>query len=316
MPCENAIKRATIGATIVMTLRDMRSNPSRSIRNALDFFESYAGEVPADSRFSWFRKILEENRKGFFGFLLFLVKHVDLQTIKAVGTNMLFNRVPSLNAKHGALNERSAGSASAGGDALTAVQGGKQRNIYFFVVYGRRLLKRRDIVFDLCRQNRDCVFYLVVGEREIDDDFARRAAAAKNVIVSVRVRTDLPEAELCRGNSRAFALLKKYRCMFGFNAFVDSAGAEACCSRRFLDYTRRAGCVFGLYACGRESGRGPRERRIHEMVKKAGIFKRIPVLADEEMDRNLQSCFESGGRGYLFFGRKRLHIRYSLSGKP
>ncbi len=310
MPCENAIRRATIGAAIVMTLRDMRHNPSRSIRNALDFFESYVGEDPEDARFFRLRKILEENRNGFFRFLLFMVKHVDLQTIKTVGTNMLFNRVPSLSAKRGAFDERAGGSA----DALAAVRSGKQRSVYFFVLYGHGVLKHRDAIFDLCRQNRDCVFDLVAEEREIDDDFARRAAAAKNVVVSVKVRTDLPEAELCRANGRAFLLLKKYRCLFGFLALVNSAGGEGCCSRRFLDYSRGAGCLFGLFSCGAGDGRKAYERRIRATVKKSGIFKRIPVLADEGLDHSLQGCFESGGRGYLFFGRKRLHVRYNFYG--
>lgn len=311
MPCENAIRRATIGATIVMTLRGMRSNPNRSIRNALDFFESYAGENSDDNSFFKLRRILEENRNGLFRFLLFMVKHVDLQTIKTVGANMLFNRAPSPGAEQGAVNESRAGSA----DAPAAVRDGKKRNIYFFVLYGHRLLKHRDTIFDLCRQNRDCVFYLTAEEQEIDDDFARRAAAAKNVVVGVKVRTDLPEAELCRGNGKAFLLLKKYRCMFGFSAFVNSAGGEASCARRFVDYTGRAGCLFGLYFCGKGKGREPYEHKIRETVKKAGIFKRIPVLADEGTDLAIRNCFGSGGRGYLFFGRKRLHTRYSLSGK-
>lgn len=315
MPCENAIKRATIGATIVMTLRDIRNNPNRSIRNAMDFFENYAGDEPGSVRFSRIRKIVEENRHGFFRFLLFMMKHVDFQTIKAVGTNLLFNRMPALNAKHGISTECRVESAEEDGGAQAAVLRGKQKSAYFFVLYGRRLLKQRDVLFDLCRQNRDCVFYLLADEQEIDDDFARRAAKAKNMIVSVKIRTDLPETEFCHGNGKAFSLLKKYRCMFGFSAVISGANADAAFSRHFLDYAGRAGCLLGWYFSGTGRQRDLCRQKIREFVKKDRIFQRIPLLADETLDRALQSCFESGGRGYLFFGRKRLHARYSISAK-
>lgn len=316
MPYENALKRATIGATIVMTLRDMRNNPGRSIRNAMDSFENYAGEGAENISFSQLRKILEENWRGLLRFLLFMVKHVDLQTIKAVGTNLLFNRMPSGNAEHAAQPEEHR-TAPAGwdGGAQAAVRSGKEKSAYFFVLYGHRLLTHRDTLFDLCRQNRDCVFYLLPEAQEIDDDFARRAAEAKNIITAVKIRTDLPEAEFCRGNGKAFSLLKKYRCMFGFSALVDSARGEASCGRHFLDYAGRAGCLFGWCSCGKSAEGKAYERKIREIVKKTRIFQRIPVLADETLDRTVQNCFEFGGRGYLFFGRKRLHARYSLSVK-
>lgn len=315
MPYENALKRATIGATIVMALRDMRNNPGRSIRNAMDSFENYAGEGAENIRIFQLRKILEENWHGLLRFLLFMVKHVDLQTIKAVGTNLLFNRMPSADAGRAAQPEYCEVPTGWDSGAQAAVRSGKEKNAYFFVLYGHRLLTHRDIIFDLCRQNRDCVFYLLPEAQEIDDDFARRAAEAKNVIISVKIRTDLPEAEFCRGNGNAFSLLKKYRCMFGFSALVDSARGEISFGRHFLDYAGRAGCLFGCYSCGKSADGKIYERKIREIIKKTRIFQRIPTLADETLDRTLQNCFEFGGRGYLLFGRKRLHARYSLSVK-
>ena len=315
MPYENALKRATIGATIVMTLRDMRNNPGRSIRNAMDSFENYAGEGAENIRLFHLREILEDNWRGLLRFLLFMVKHVDLQTIKAVGTNLLFNRMPSASAEHAAQPDYRVIPADRDGGAQAAVRSGKEKNIYFFLLYGHRLLTHRDVIFDLCRQNRDCVFYLLPEAQEVDDDFVRRAAEAKNVVISVKIRTDLPEAEFCRGNGRAFSLLKKYRCMFGFSALVDSAHGEISFGRRFLDYAGRAGCLFGCYSCGKSADAKIYDHKIREIVKKTRVFQRIPILADETLDRTLQNCFEYGGRGYLLFGRKKLHARYSLNVK-
>lgn len=312
MSIEKTVRRAAVGATLKIALNGMKSDPERSIRYALDLLDCFPRSSLGDKLMTRFRGELENPHSTVCKIIAAMASGVDHTILKTVGTNLCCSRMvrPQENASpeggpRGLVYPESLGQA---------VGTGKRFGVYFYVICGWEPLRFRNKIFELCGANRDCVFFLITDSCFIDSDFADRCAHAGNIILSVKISSEVALSD----SSGAFSILKKHRCLYGFTAGINSGTIRQCCKKGFIDYMASVGCVFGWYF-SEEQGRNRTgcSEAIRSAVRAAFTGNSEPLLLlDAQIDRHIRDLFVAGGRCYLFCGNKgrsEFSARYVLS---
>lgn len=312
MSIENAVKRATVGAALKIALSGMESDPERSIRYALDLLDCFPEDSLPSKLMTRLRRELENPQSLVCKIVTSMAASVDHRILRTVGTNLCCNRMAAPEA------DSSAGCRLSGivhpESLAEAVRTGKEYGVYFYVISGWEPLRFRDEIFDLCCGNRDCVFFLVTDAGSIDGDFADRCALAGNIVLSVRLSSDVALSD----SSGAFSVLRKHRCLYGFTAGINSDTALQCCRKGFVDYMANVGCIFGWYFSEeQEKSHSGCARAIRNLMKAAFTGSSRPLLLiDAKIDRRIRNLFVAGGRCYIFFENgkeKKLSARYSFA---
>ena len=302
------MKRAAIGATVDLSLRGIENDPRRSMKNAVDLFGHLTGEIFGESLMAKIRREAENPKSCFYRMITAMVRDVDHAVLKTVGTNMCFNRVGAAAAPAKPPEPRGPV------DLPGAVRRARAKGIYFFVVCGKRPLRYAEELFAVCRENRDCAFYLTADAGEVSEDLADRTMRAGNIILAVRIDTDVEPNRITAGCSRAFEILKRKRCLYGYIAKISSAAAKLCCSNAFIDCMAKYGCLFGWYYAGKAKDRAACRQAIARLMDSALISRIRPLLLlDPVSDRAICSRFVTGGRCYLIYTRKRMAVRFSVA---
>ncbi len=317
MSFENVMKRATLGATIAISLKEILRDPKRGIRNAVDLFDCFTRGIFDEAFMQRIRREAGNSRSSFFKTVSSMVINVDPSILKTVGTNLCYNRLSLFRDRESRKKKAAAEKAQADfcESLEAAVQYGKQLGVYFYVVGGDNLPESREKVLDVCRQNGDCVFYLCADGDDIDDRFAREAASAKNIILAVNIPAMAPPEEP-GGSSHAFITLKKHRCLYGFSVRLDSSAALSCCGSDFISRMARSGCLFGWYFCGFGKNRTRVLDAMRSMMRSAESVNAPPLLLlDSELDNRLRERFVTGGRCYLSIGKKKTKVKFYLADK-
>mgnify|MGYP000882727889 CR=1 FL=1 len=316
MPFENVMKRATIGATVMISLRAILNDPKRGIRKAVDFFDCFTRGIFDEGLMQRIRREACNPKSSFFKMVTSMAANVDAAVLKTVGTNLCYNRVSLFPAREDRKRKPFPGGARAlfGLSLEEAVRYGKKHGVYFYVINGGSSPSGREKVLDVCRQNGDCVFYLCAEGKDVDDRLAGQAALAKNMIFAVNLRPPFLPEESSDG-CRAFVTLKRHRCLYGFSVRVDSPAAATGCRGEFVDRMARSGCLFGWYFCGFGKGRKEFLEAVRAVMSSAAGANPPPLLLlDPELDGRMMDRFVTGGRCCLLLGKKKIRAKFFLAG--
>ena len=315
MPFGDVIKRATIHATVEISIKKILRDPKRGIRNAVDLFDCFTRDKFDSTLIKGIRRDACNSKSAFFKTVYAMVKNVDPAILKTVGTNLCYNRVaffPSREKKAEPSWEREISRRS----LESVVQGGKERGIYFYILCGDSSLSLSGSILKTCRENGDCVFYILAGAKHIDGTFAQNAARAGNLILALDVSAEASSGALSGSDRRAFALLKRYRCLYGYSVRAGSAAALPCYQSEFIKRMANLGCLFGWYSCKPGQDRVSFTKAIQNMIRNSAHSSAPPVLLlYPELDRRLRKRFTVGGRCYLLLRDREIAARYRLSGR-
>ena len=312
MSFEAVMKRAAISATVDLSLRGIENDPRRSMKNAVDLFGILAGEIFGDRLMARIRREAENPRSCFYRMVTAMVQNVDHSVLKTVGTDMCYNRVALQTGPEEEKNGQARKPAPKKPETLAeAVRFARELGICFFVLCGDRPLRRREEILSVCRQNRDCAFYLAAEAADVDEALAEGLVQAGNIILAVRLDTSAEPSRIAAGCSGAFQLLKKKRCLYGYIARISSAPARLCLSDGFIDCMAKYGCLFGWYYAGAGREQAPFRQAIARLMETALTSRSKPLLLlDPPTDRSILRRFIAGGRCYLSYSGDRLAARY------
>lgn len=312
MSIEKSVRRAAVGATLKVALSGMKSDPERSIRYALDLLDCFPENSLGDRVMTLLRREMENPQSSVCKIVTAMAASVDHRILSTVGTNLCCNRMAA--PEEAASPERRPRGIVFPESLEQAVRTGKKYGVYFYVISGWEPLRFREEIFDLCYGNRDCVFFLVTDARSVDGDFADRCAGAGNIILSVKISSEvaLPDS------SGAFSILRKHRCLYGFTAGINSGTIRQCCREEFVDYMADVGCIFGWYFSDEQGkSRSGCARAIRNVIRAAFTGNSRPLLLlDAKIDRHIRNLFVAGGRCYIICGSKKengLSARYMLA---
>lgn len=311
MLIDKTVRRAAVGATMKVALGSMKSDPERGIRYALDLLGCFPENSLGSRLTARIRRELENPQSAVCRIVTAMAASVDPGILKTVGTNLCCNRM-ALPDTEDACESRPKGVAYPN-SLKQAVETGKAAGIYFYVISGWDPLRFREELFRLCSVNRDCVFFLVTDAHCIDGNFADRCARAGNIILSVKISSEVTLSD----SSGAFSILRNHRCLYGFTAGINSGTIRQCCRKGFLDYMAGVGCIFGWYFSDEQGGnRSGCARAIRNVIKAAFTGNSRPLLLlDAKIDRHIRNLFVAGGRCYIVCGKENnLSARYVLAG--
>ena len=290
----------------------MKSDPERSIRYALDLLDCFPENSLGSKLMARLRREMENPQSTVRKIVCSMASSVDHRILRIVGTNLCCNRMalPEADEADGNRPRGIVHPAS----LEQAVSCGKKSGVYFYVISGWDPLRFRNEIFDLCCQNKDCVFYLVTDAGTIDGNFADRCACAGNIILSVKISSEVALSD----SSGAFAILRKHRCLYGFTAGINSGTIRQCCRNGFLDYMADVGCIFGWYFSDEQGNSRSRcAGAVRNAIKAAFTGNSRPLLLlDTKIDRHIRNLFVAGGRCYIFCGTEEgsgLSARYMLT---
>ncbi|MFU0833735.1 MAG: Radical SAM protein [Oscillospiraceae bacterium] len=317
MEFDTVIKRAAIAATVNLSLQGIHDDPRRSMKNAVDLFSYIAKDIFDSNIMSKIRREAENPKSCFYRMVTSMVQNVDHSILKTVGTNMCFNRLTILtdSDRFSPKKVLKLSLPLAQDDVCRAVNRAKALGVYFFVVCGRHPLRYKDIIFDICRKNRDCVFYITAEERDINDSLAKNIIDTGNIIIAVRISTSREPEEIASQCRRSFEILKSRKCLFGYIAEIGSLPAKSCCSDGFINYMAKLGCLFGWYYIS-ESGRkvASCQLAVKKLMNSALTSRSKPLLLlNPQTDRRILRRFVTGGRCYLSFAEDGIRCRNLVS---
>lgn len=313
MSFDAVMKRAAISATVDLSLKGIENDPRRSMKNAVDLFGHLTGEIFGDSLMARIRREAENPRSCFYRMVTAMVQNVDHSVLKTVGTDMCYNRValqvgPGEKQKNGQARKPAPKKPET---LAEAVRCARELGICFFVLCGDRPLRHREEILSVCRQNRDCAFYLTAEMADVDEALTEGIVQAGNVILAARIDTSVEPTRIAAGCSGAFQLLKKKRCLYGYIAKINSAPAKLCLSDGFIDCMAKYGCLFGWYYAGADREQAPFRQAISRLMETALTSRSKPLLLlDPLTDRYILGRFVAGGRCYLIYRGDRLVARY------
>ena len=310
------MKRAAISATVELSLRGIENDPRRSMQNAVDLFGRLTGEIFGESLMERIRREAENPKSCFYRMITAMVRNVDHNVLKTVGTNMCFNR-SAVKIMPGARERKGMVPGPLKPEDLPrAVRCARESGVRFFVICGDRPLRHEKEILAVCRENRDCVFYVAAAAGDISDAFADQVVRAGNVILSVRINTNVEPNRITAGCSKAFQILKQKRCLYGYITEIGSPAAKMCCSNAFIDCMADYGCLFGWYYAGKGRERAAFLERIARLMDSALTSRSRPLLLlDPVSDRAILNRFVIGGRCYLIYSGERLAVRAHVAKK-
>lgn len=311
MSFDAVMKRAAISATVDLSLKGIENDPRRSMKNAVDLFGHLTGEIFGESLMARIRREAENPKSCFYRMVTAMVRNVDHSVLKTVGTDLCYNRValpePPAEQKKG---QAPGPAPKKPGTLAEAVRHARGLGICFFVLCGDRPFQRREEILSVCRQNRDCAFYLATETADIDAAFAEKVVQTGNIILAVRIDTSVEPDRIAAGCSGAFQILKKEKCLYGYIAEIGSSSAKACLSDGFIDCMAKYGCLFGWYYAGTGKERASCRQAIARLMESALTSRSKPLLLlDPLTDRSILRRFVAGGRCYLSCSGDRLAVR-------
>jgi hypothetical protein len=312
MEFNTVMKRATISATVDLSLKEIADDPRRSMKNAVDLFSYLTADIFGESIMTKIRQEAENPRSCFYRMVTSMVQNVDHSVLKAVGTNMCFNRAAVLaDSKQKAKTGTTEFSWVTPENLSEAVNWIKKSGVYFFVICGLHPLRYQDKIFEACRKNRDCVFYISAESNDVSNSLAQEIIKAGNIILSVKINTDSSPEKMTEGCRRSFHILKSRKCLFGYIVKIGSPAARSCCSDGFINCMADYGCLFGWYYI---SGAGQKvdsfRLAVNRLMKSSLTSRSKPLLLlSPETDRMILRRFVTGGRCYLIDTNRGIRCR-------
>lgn len=275
------ITRSLLEATIDKALRDLQTDPERSVRNLVDLAQSFSNGRFQKNFFSIIQSLLEDQDSAYYTLVRSVVSRVDHQTLKTFGINLGYNGC-TVGAERIRRNEqelhfnipwsvafmldRAAGSVSSGEIAETIRQG-KALGVYTYLLFCNGDTVRDAVA--LARMFDDCAFLVFFSPECLDAQLADELRSCHNCLLSLDA-----DKEDC---ARAAALLWERQCLYALHTFYTQDRLEEIRSDAWL---RRCVSCNGVFAflISRGDYDGPVQRQIRAYTLQVRNRQQYPIF--------------------------------------
>ncbi|WP_444658725.1 hypothetical protein ACRQV7_14250 [Caproiciproducens sp. R2] len=323
MEYRHKMMRTAVGAVIEKAIRDIRSDPRRSIRNLADMGDNFSKTVAQKHFFEIAHEVLKNPDNPYYELILNMIRNVDAETVKTVSLNFGYSCLnygaEILRTKEAAVKRKlpwllrfECGPDHADSLGLRRVDeivsDAVSLGIYTYVFQIGDSTERLGQILELCQNHEECCFFAAVTPNFIFDRNKEQLMRTPNLILSVDMSAGCGEDEA----NCALRQLHAGKCFYGFHVGYTGENAQRLTSEEFRQRMIDCGCIFGCYvSAGR--GDGELEDRIYKYVcskrgKKGGPLFVFDLDRDERYIGNTILCgtdlfVGADGRARLADGR-------------
>lgn len=250
------IMRGTVGMVVGKAIRDIRSDPGRSIRNLADMGGMFSTS-PAQKRFfTLARSVLKIPGNPYKELLVRMTRDVSLDSLTALSLNFGYTALvfgAQRLRRYGEEMGRKLpwllcfGFTPAGGKRLSPerlsalISEAVSFGIYTFIFVAREAGDFR-ILSQLCQSHAECVFFLAVAPDLLLTEDTLPQGKIPNLVTAVEVTADSEPAA-----GEVFQRLRGAGRFFGYYAFYREEDLDALTSREFTRRMADRGCLIGSY---------------------------------------------------------------------
>lgn len=194
---ENSMSRILIETTVRRTLKDMKENPERSIRNLVDMALRFSEGRFQKNFFQIAQTMLKNENSPYYALMRNAASSADTERLVCFGMNLGYNSC-TLGAKRIRENEQALGCSIPWTVAfqidssqisehlpeyLTAVSNGEKLGIYTWVLFAQSHLQE---MFPLIHGHPDSAFFLFCDPDDIDNAFLDSISDVNNLMLVIR----------------------------------------------------------------------------------------------------------------------------------
>ena len=258
MEYRHKIMRGTVGVIINKAIRDIRSDPKRSIRNLADLGDNFSTSAAQKRFFSLAREILKNPDNPYNELIVNMIENVNTEAVYTMSLNFGYT---SLNYGADILREQEATldryipwllifdfSAENGKipdfeQISSLISNAISLGIYTLIFEIHHSLEGLTQVLELCKKYKECSFFAAVSPEILLGPKEEKIVRTPNLVVSVDV-TD-PAAE--KTADTALHLLQGAKCFYGFHAYYNEENVKWLMSDQFKQQMIQNGCLIGSY---------------------------------------------------------------------
>lgn len=276
------IQRFSAGIILERLLKYIDKDPRTNVIKLVNKAEFFSGKVFPKKSFDGFRSALNDNDNIWFKYALSYISDVDRDFLKkfflsfALGAGYHGTKAVRENREKyncnipwlmlidptSACNMHCKGCWSAEyGHKLNltfeemddVVNQGVKLGTHLYMFTGGEPLIRKNDIFKLCRNHKDCTFLAYTNATLIDQSFCDEMKDVGNLTLALSIEGTPESNDYRRGEGAynrtlsAMKLLKTNGCLFGISVCYTSKNIDAVTSDSFIDLMIDNGVKFGLY---------------------------------------------------------------------
>lgn len=285
MEYRHKVMRGTVSIIINKAMRDIRSDPRRSIRNLVDLGENFSSSAVQKHFFSLARQVLKNPDNPYNDLVVDLVENVRPEVLRTMSLNFGYTAL-NYGAETIRRHQRELGFIipwilvfRLGGETEQRLSAERiselaaeavSLGIYTFAF---EICDRRDLetVNSLCSRFGEAAFF-VAAPAETLSGVRASASAVPNLVLLGDMTREEPKAQ------EVFRYLKEKGCFYGFYARYNEENAQRLMSETFLQNMCEYGCRIGAYVGG-AGGTSSLEAQMYRFVCEKRGKKGEPIFS-------------------------------------
>lgn len=302
MEYRHKVMRGAVNAMINKAMRDIRSDPRRSIRNLADLGENFSTSAVQKHFFSIARDVLRDPDNPYNSLVADVVKNVQPETLRTLSLNFGYTAL-SYGAETIRRRQRELGIMlpwvlvfRAGGETeapLSAarlaelVEEAVSLGIYTFVFETGCRPQRLADVGALCARFTEATFFAAVSVPVLHG-VERGVKIPPNLVLLGDLTREEPQAE------ETFRALREMGAFYGFYCIYNEDNVQRLASEEFLREMHGYGCAVGAYV-DRLRGASPLAAQVYRFVCEKRGKKGAPLFSfdfyhDTDYVGNAMAC--------------------------
>ena len=233
MGIKRDITRAIIDTTVDRGLREVDEDPRRGIRKLTDLGRQFTQGRFMHEIYQMFQDLLRNDESPYYTAIEHVLHHTNRKALKDFGINMGYSsltvgarKIRNIKKKQGfgvpwsvfiTIDPKSDDSISS--DELAfMISSGKELGVYAYMLYVTRNMNYISELIDVFKTNKDCAFFLVLPDEELDDQTAEAIAGRTNVFSLLIASGD-------QSDTNAFTL-RRLKAWYGVLDFYNESSTD------------------------------------------------------------------------------------------
>ncbi len=238
MEYRHKLIRGTVSVIINKAIRDIHTDPKRSIRNLADLGDNFSTSAAQKRFFALARDTLKNPDNPYNKLLANVVENVAPEIIRTMGMNFGYTSLnygaDILRTKEAAMGEYipwlfifdfSSGKIDTPNfeRAVSLITDAVSLGIYSFL-FKVGSAENLACVLECCARFAECSFFAAVPAEIMTVPVAEQAARTQNLILSV----DVTDSRQQKETAGAFRALHEAKCFYGFHAYYSEENGRVC----------------------------------------------------------------------------------------
>lgn len=265
MEYAHKLMRGTVSAIINKALRDIGSDPKRSIRNLADLGELFSTSQTQKHFFELVHSILRNPGNPYNELLIKMIRNVNLNSVRALSLNFGYSAMSYGSERlrrYGAEYKKQIpwvlildfrnleGERMDSGRIASILSEAVKLGIYTHIFLADNSQDVQTLL-KVCKEYPECVFFAAAAPELLTEKHMEQMAKNPNLIVSVDATEPVDEAAA----AQLFRRLNAAGCFFGYHVYYNQQNIQQLISDDFTRKMIRNGCLVGTYVntdCGLE----------------------------------------------------------------